>query len=399
MRVPSFCVTVRSTLAPGGNSISPTRSLGPPLLRAQKILCRPGATVLVARHEDGGRLGVQAGVADGAGGEELDHTWPLHGRGRCRRWRRGRRRLRGRNNSRNHFWLLSSVRRRQTRAPSDLRLSDGRRRGMDSRRVAGCACLCSTKAPTQSRSTRLLARLENPPLPWAGSQSAREGPRQRAFARVGARQPRGCGQDQARHDETRHAQNRASRRQFLEQGIRARMAGYIRGRSSDLGQGACQLAPSCPLACLGHGRIGNPGTKFGFELDRIVEKNAAVPAAQAQVPPRQLARAGRWPARLHWGSARPGWVQGSVERCSRRAAQPWPRSGQDDGTCRARCRQLPKMDLCQGRASTRSPSRKAGHQAPRCRRPAHVCARVLARATCTRASPPRRRTPSWFPGP
>jgi len=31
-------------LGTGGNSISPTRSLGPPLLRAQKILCRPGAT-------------------------------------------------------------------------------------------------------------------------------------------------------------------------------------------------------------------------------------------------------------------------------------------------------------------------------------------------------------------
>jgi len=226
----------------------------------------------------------------------------LHGRGRCRRWRRGRRRLRGRNNSRNHFWLLSSVRRRQTRAPSDLRLSDGRRRGMDSRRVAGCACLCLDKG--RRRSPAQLGC-------WRGWRTHRcHGPGHSLHGRDHGSglspgwvpgQPRGCGQDQARHDETRHAQNRASRRQFLEQGIRARMAGYIRGRSSDLGQGACQLAPSCPLACLGHGRIGNPGTKFGFETGPDRRENAAVRLAQAQVPPRQLARAGRWPARAALG--------------------------------------------------------------------------------------------------
>ena len=52
------------------------------------------------------------------------------------------------------------------------------------------------------------------------------------------------------------------------------MAGHIRSRASDLCQGARQLAPSCPLARLGYGRIGNLGTKLGFELGRIVEKTA-----------------------------------------------------------------------------------------------------------------------------
>jgi hypothetical protein len=50
------------------------------------------------------------------------------------------------------------------------------------------------------------------------------------------------------------------------------VGGHIRGRASDLGQGARQLAPSCPLARLGHGGVGNLGAKLGFEFGRIVEK-------------------------------------------------------------------------------------------------------------------------------
>ena len=102
--------------------------LGPALVARAKNPVPAGRHALVARHEDRSRLGVQAGVADGASCEELDHSraGPLHWCRRGRRWGRGRRRLRSRNGGRRQRRLLSGAGCCRACPSSGLWLSDGR---------------------------------------------------------------------------------------------------------------------------------------------------------------------------------------------------------------------------------------------------------------------------------
>jgi len=122
------------------------RFLGPTLVARAEDPVTAGRHAFVTRHEDSSRLGVQAGVADGASGEELDHAraWILLRLGRRRRLGRGSRcgrggrcGLLGRGDGRRRRRLGRSVRSGRACTAGGLWFANNGSRRTDGRRAGG----------------------------------------------------------------------------------------------------------------------------------------------------------------------------------------------------------------------------------------------------------------------